>query len=44
MNNSHLPEPYEHDDGPLTEAQLEAIRHKSTATETPESSFTERLF
>lgn len=35
---------YELDDGSLTEAQLEAIRAASPATDIPEEHFTERLF
>lgn len=39
----HLPR-YEPDDGPLTKAQLDAIRAASPASQTPEERFTERLF
>ena len=42
LADSVLPR-YEKDDGPLTEAQLRAIRELSTATDTPEECFTERL-
>jgi len=35
---------YELDDGPLTEAQLEAICTASPASQIPEAQFTERLF
>lgn len=43
LANRWLPK-YEKDDGPLTEAQYQAIRAASTATETPEELFTQRLF
>lgn len=43
MADRYLPK-YELDDGPLTPAQLSAIRAASTATEIPEEQFTERLF
>lgn len=35
---------YEPDDGPLTEAQLDAIRAASPASPIPEAQFTEKLF
>lgn len=35
---------YEKDDGVLTSDQLRSIREASTATNTPDESFTERLF
>ncbi len=35
---------YEQDDGPLTIAQVRAIRQASTATDTPEEQFTQRIF
>ncbi|GJJ05736.1 hypothetical protein RugamoR64_62740 [Duganella rhizosphaerae] len=35
---------YEQDDGPLTLAQLRAIREASSATDTPEAQFTQRIF
>ena len=34
----------EPDDGPLTEAQLEAIRNASPASQIPDTQFSERLF
>lgn len=41
--DKHLPR-YELDNGPLTRAQLDAIRAASPATDIPEEQFTERLF
>lgn len=38
------PEVYELDDGPLTDAQIEAIRNASPATNLPDSAFDQRLF
>lgn len=35
---------YEPDDGPLTDAQMDAIRKASPASDTPEELFTENLF
>ncbi|MES2350605.1 MAG: hypothetical protein V4641_23790 [Pseudomonadota bacterium] len=35
---------YEQDDGPLTIAQIRAIRQASSATDTPEEQFTQRIF
>ena len=43
MANRYLPF-YEQDDGPLTIAQIRAIRKASTATDTPEEQFTQRIF
>lgn len=43
MADRYLPR-YEQDDGPLTAAQHEAIRATSSASETPDELFTERLF
>lgn len=41
--DKHLPR-YELDNGPLTRAQLDAIRAASPVTDIPEEQFTERLF
>lgn len=35
---------YEQDDGPLTLDQIRAIRQASSATDTPEEQFTQRIF
>ena len=43
MASRYLPF-YEQDDGPLTIAQIRAIRQASTATDTPEEQFTDRIF
>lgn len=43
MAERYLPK-YERDDGPLTTDQLRAVRMASSATNTPEENFTERLF
>lgn len=43
MADRYLPL-YEEDDGPLTADQIQAIRAASSATDTPEECFTERLF
>ncbi|MCO8166244.1 MULTISPECIES: hypothetical protein [Pseudomonas] len=43
LANRWLPR-YEEDDGPLTDAQYEAILAASPATDTPEELFTQRLF
>lgn len=43
MANLYLPK-YELDDGPLTDAQISAIRAASPATNIPEEQFTARLF
>lgn len=43
MANRYLPF-YEQDDGALTIDQIRAIRQASPATNTPEESFTERIF
>lgn len=43
MANRYLPF-YEQDDGPLTLAQIRAIRRDSSATDTPEEQFTQRIF
>lgn len=43
MAAKHLP-PYELDSAPLTDAQLGEIRAMSSATNTPDESFDQRLF
>lgn len=43
LADRYLPK-YEEDDGPLTDAQISAIRSASTATNIPEEHFTARLF
>ena len=43
LADSYIPK-YEQDDGALTTAQIEYIRSISSATNTPEESFTERLY
>jgi hypothetical protein len=43
MANRYLPF-YAKDDGPLTPEQIQSIRQASSASTTPEESFTERLF
>ena len=43
MANRYLPF-YEQDDGALTHTQIRAIRQASTATNTAEESFIERIF
>lgn len=43
MADRYLPS-YERDDGALTTDQIRAIRNASSATNTPEEKFTERLF
>lgn len=43
MADRYLPK-YELDDGPLTTAQISAIRTASPATHIPEERFTKRLF
>ena len=43
MADRYLPF-YEQDGGPLSAKQIAAVRRASTATATPESIFTERLF
>jgi len=43
MANRYLPF-YEQDDAPLTPEQIQSIRQSSSASATPEESFTERLF
>lgn len=43
MANQYLPQ-YEMDNGPLTVKQSGAIRARSTASNTPDENFSERLF
>ncbi|NML62848.1 hypothetical protein HHL21_17545 [Massilia sp. RP-1-19] len=43
MADRYLPS-YEKDDGPLMDDQLRAIREGSSATSTPDESFTDRIF
>ncbi|MGV7211196.1 hypothetical protein ACLB1G_25450 [Oxalobacteraceae bacterium A2-2] len=43
MANRYLP-CYEQDEGALTPEQIRAIRQASPATDTPEDSFTDRIF
>ena len=43
MADRYLPR-YDKDDGPLTDDQLRAIRDASPATNTPDESFTDRIF
>lgn len=43
LADRYLPR-YELDDGPLTDAQIAAIRSASPATNIPEERFTQRLF
>ncbi|WP_225789612.1 hypothetical protein [Pseudomonas sp. Marseille-P8916] len=43
LANRWLPK-YEEDDGQLSDAHYQAIRAASTATDTPEELFTQRLF
>ena len=43
MANQYLPF-YEADEGPLAAEQIQAIRAASSATNTPEEEFSERLF